>query len=547
MTEQGAPRPASGPGHVSIHHVRPGETLAAIAHDHGVHLPALLRANPQIVNPNLIRPGQLVHLPKGAHAHGHAGPHGATGAGQAGRSGAPHQGPAKPGHPAAPRAPSAPGAQSAHRPARAAPANGPSPAAGVSAAGFAFIYREEHVDGISEHLHWPKGASGVTLGSGYDMRHRSRDQIVRELTGVGVPSDQAGVAAGGSHLTGEDARGFARDNHAAVTLTPDQERRLLALNMRDAVSTVAQTVKVPLTQNQHDALVSLVFNIGDPHFRSSSVLRRLNAGDYSGAADAMRMWNKSGGKVSDVLTARRAREIAMFNKPDASGPRATLPAAPARGGTPLGHAGGAGGASGGARFVDIIRRRGGGQATHDLDAGRLVIVGVRTATALNVNNGTGAYDDTMAIVHKTGVSAEVATFRCNTEPSAQYLDKPGHRPPDANRDGRPDLGQLETGQTIHYSLGTFLKHDALKISGAMARVRRDVNHDNRMDSRDPVASIAGAGGMHIHIGGPTAGPRANTWSAGCQTLPPQEHARFFATLRRWNAQQKDFYYVLVDA
>jgi len=48
--------------------------------------------------------------------------------------------------------------------------------------------------------------------------------------------------------------------------------------------------------------------------------------------------------------------------------------------------------------------------------------------------------------------------------------------------------------------------------------------------------------MHIHIGGIN-----NTWSAGCQTLPPDEHARFFATLKKWNPQQKDFFYVFVDA
>lgn len=505
--------------HVSVHHVRTGETLDHVARDHGVALPQLLRVNPQIVDPNLIRPGQLVHLPPGAHAHGRPG-QGARGELTTARP-----------HPSA----------SHKAKAIAAPINGPSPAAGVSAAGFAFIYNEEHVDGVSEHLHWPKGASGVTLGSGYDMRYRDRGQVVRELGNVGVSSDQANIAAGGSGKAGDDARDFARDNHAAVTLAPDQEMRLLAMSIRDAVATVMQTVKVPLTQNQHDALVSLVFNIGGPHFRGSSVLRNLNAGDYAGAASAMRMWNKSGGKVSDVLTRRRAREIAMFNKPDASGPRAVLPAAPAKGGTPMHHAGVASGSADGGRFADIVRRRGGGNAVGDLDAGRMVIVGIRTATALNVNGGKGTYDDTMAIVRKNGGSVEALTFRCNTEPSTQYLYRKS--PGDVNGDGRPDLGQIETGQTIRYSLDHFLGHEALKIPPSdMVKVRRDVNHDNRMDVRDPVSSVARAGGMHIHVGGVS-----NTWSSGCQTLPPDEHARFFGTLRRWNPQQKEFLYVIVDA
>jgi len=63
-----------------------------------------------------------------------------------------------------------------------------------------------------------------------------------------------------------------------------------------------------------------------------------------------------------------------------------------------------------------------------------------------------------------------------------------------------------------------------------------------LGSRDPVSPIARVSGMHIHIGGIN-----NTWSAGCQTLPPDEHARFFATLKKWNPQQKDFFYVFVDA
>jgi lysozyme len=66
-------------------------------------------------------------------------------------------------------------------------------------------------------------------------------------------------------------------------------------------------VKVPLTQNQFDALYSLCFNIGEGAFKKSTVVKRLNANDYKGAADAILMWNKP-----SVLEKRRKRERDLF-------------------------------------------------------------------------------------------------------------------------------------------------------------------------------------------------------------------------------------------
>lgn len=80
--------------------------------------------------------------------------------------------------------------------------------------------------------------------------------------------------------------------------------------------TVRDLVKVPLTAKQRDALYSLIFNIGRTNFANSTVLRRLNARDYTGAAAAFAMWNKQrqNGKlvVLKGLTRRRAEETAYF-------------------------------------------------------------------------------------------------------------------------------------------------------------------------------------------------------------------------------------------
>lgn len=82
---------------------------------------------------------------------------------------------------------------------------------------------------------------------------------------------------------------------------------------------VEQLVSVALNQNEFDALVSLVFNIGATAFRNSTARRRLNRNDRIGAADAIGWWNKAtiSGVLREVrgLTRRRAAEKALFLSP----------------------------------------------------------------------------------------------------------------------------------------------------------------------------------------------------------------------------------------
>jgi GH24 family phage-related lysozyme (muramidase) len=70
---------------------------------------------------------------------------------------------------------------------------------------------------------------------------------------------------------------------------------------------VRETVKRPLKAHQFDALVSMAFNIGAGGFRGSTVVKRLNAGDFHGAADAMMMWRKP-----PEIIPRRRRELRLF-------------------------------------------------------------------------------------------------------------------------------------------------------------------------------------------------------------------------------------------
>ena len=81
---------------------------------------------------------------------------------------------------------------------------------------------------------------------------------------------------------------------------------------------VTQAVKVPLNQNQFDALVSFAYNVGVGALKQSTALRKLNAGDYAGAADALTMWTKCNGKVLAGLVRRRKEEQALFLTPVAA-------------------------------------------------------------------------------------------------------------------------------------------------------------------------------------------------------------------------------------
>ncbi|MBP8282382.1 MAG: lysozyme [Chromatiaceae bacterium] len=100
--------------------------------------------------------------------------------------------------------------------------------------------------------------------------------------------------------------------HPGMQITRDQATLRLYHDVDDAEATVNRRVTVPLTQSQFDALVSLVFNIGGGAFRKSTLLQKLNAGDYAGAAGEFGRWVKAKGRVLPGLVTRRAAERALF-------------------------------------------------------------------------------------------------------------------------------------------------------------------------------------------------------------------------------------------
>ncbi len=112
------------------------------------------------------------------------------------------------------------------------------------------------------------------------------------------------------------AAGVGIDPKDGMSITQDDAERYLQLAVQKFAAQIEDMIDVPVNDNQFGALVSLAYNIGPGSLAKSTVMKRLNAGDYQGAADAFAMWNKAGGKVLAGLTRRRAAERDLFLKLD---------------------------------------------------------------------------------------------------------------------------------------------------------------------------------------------------------------------------------------
>lgn len=131
--------------------------------------------------------------------------------------------------------------------------------------------------------------------------------VIKEAEGLRLEAykDGGGVWTIGYGHTGKEVKkGLQIDLTAAEAY--------LTLDLQTAEDAVNKSVKVNLTQNQFDALVSLAYNIGATAFKSSTLVKLLNKGKYDEAAEEFPRWNKDNGKVVDGLTNRRVKERALF-------------------------------------------------------------------------------------------------------------------------------------------------------------------------------------------------------------------------------------------
>ena len=129
--------------------------------------------------------------------------------------------------------------------------------------------------------------------------------------------DPIGIPTIGTGHTGKEA-------YLGNKITRKRALELLKEDLKEAEDVVNKHVKVELTQGQFDALVSFVFNVGPgrkgvkdgfvvlKNGRQSTLLRKINQGDFFGAAEEFPKWANAGGKKFRGLEIRRARERAQF-------------------------------------------------------------------------------------------------------------------------------------------------------------------------------------------------------------------------------------------
>ena len=115
----------------------------------------------------------------------------------------------------------------------------------------------------------------------------------------------AGVLTIGYGHTGPDV-------HPGVVWTQHQADEALRRELAGFGERVDALVIVPLQAHELAALASLAYNIGIGNFRSSTLLRKLNAGDRVGCAYQFLRWNRAAGRILRGLTIRRAAERALF-------------------------------------------------------------------------------------------------------------------------------------------------------------------------------------------------------------------------------------------
>mgnify|MGYP000876565310 FL=1 len=101
------------------------------------------------------------------------------------------------------------------------------------------------------------------------------------------------------------------DINRKKTYTDEECDRFLWKDLQPAKRTVDGLVKVPLNEYQRAALYSFVFNVGSDAFSKSTLLRKLNKGDQTGACEEMRRWVYAGGMKWKGLQNRREMERSM--------------------------------------------------------------------------------------------------------------------------------------------------------------------------------------------------------------------------------------------
>ena len=106
--------------------------------------------------------------------------------------------------------------------------------------------------------------------------------------------------------------GHTKDVEKGDTITKEEAEQMLVDELHEYENYINKYVNVALSQNQFDALVSWVYNLGPANLKASTMLKVLNDGKYEDVPYQMKRWNKAGGKVLDGLIRRREAEALLY-------------------------------------------------------------------------------------------------------------------------------------------------------------------------------------------------------------------------------------------
>lgn len=103
-----------------------------------------------------------------------------------------------------------------------------------------------------------------------------------------------------------------KDVHPGMHITQKYAEHLLRDDLMKAERAVKHYYNKPITQGQFDALVSFTYNLGAGALHGSTLMRKMNAEDFDGAANEFHKWNHAGGREIVGLTRRREEERVRF-------------------------------------------------------------------------------------------------------------------------------------------------------------------------------------------------------------------------------------------
>lgn len=146
------------------------------------------------------------------------------------------------------------------------------------------------------------------------MVNQATIALVKEFEGLRLDAykDSVGVWTIGYGTTA--MAGVGIKPALGMKITEPEAEMYLRRGLEKFADQIRPAITAPINENEFGAFLSLAYNIGPGAFKKSSALRKFNAGDKAGAADAILLWNKAGGKVLNGLVRRRKAERELFLK-----------------------------------------------------------------------------------------------------------------------------------------------------------------------------------------------------------------------------------------